>query len=169
MNNKTYITFKEHSALNKTIIRLRSLPLIIIYMAAIIVFTAYGIWVKNWIIGGVGISICVIFPLITFLYLNKKIKDTYKQSKEIYDKIHYEFTFNEDSVECVLIQDNTKNSITKKYEELNSVIETKDFIFIFIDNKRAYIVDINGFDNFDRVEFRSIVQTKTKKYKILGR
>ena len=169
MKNTTYITFKEHSALNKTIIRLRSLPLIIIYMAAILVFTIYGLFVENWIIGGVGIGITILFPLITYLYLNKKIKDTYKQSKEIYDTIHYEFTFNEDDIHLVLVQNNIRNKFTTAYSDLASVIETKDYIFLFIDNKRAYIVSISGFENFDRVEFRSLVQTKTKKYKILGK
>ena len=168
MKNTTYITFKEHSALNKTIIRLRSLPLIIVYMAAILIFTAYGIFVKNWIIGGVGIGILVIFPLSAYLFLNKKIKDTYKQSKEIYDKIHYEFTFNEDEVNIVLFQENVKNELTTKYENLASVIETKEYIFLFIDNKRAYIASKAGFDKFDCLEFRSLVQTKTKKYKIIG-
>ena len=168
MKNKTYITFKEHKALNKTIFRLRSLPLVIIYMAAVIIYTAYVIFVKNWIIAGIGIGVLVIFPTAAFLFLNKKIKDIYKRGKEIYDKTHYEFTFNEDEVSIVLVQENVKNELTVKYENLHSVIETKEYVFLFIDSKRAYIANKSGFDNFDCLEFRSLVQTKTKKYKILG-
>lgn len=167
MKNITTIGYKEHAKLNEVIIRLRSLPIFIIYMIAVLVFAGYGFYIKNWVIGIMGVSIVIIFPILSYFFLKNKIKKTYEQYKELYEKIHYEFEFSEEDVRLVLAQKDSCNELKKKYSELYQVIETKDYIFIFIDSKRAYIVSISGFDHFDRVEFRSLVQTSVRKYKIL--
>lgn len=166
MKNITKITYKEHAKLNIEIIKLRSLPMIIVYMVAVLAFAIYGVIVKNIIIAIAGFSIVVFFPLLSFLFLRGKIKSTYEKYKNLYDDIHYEFEFNENDVKLTLIQKDSKNELITPYENLHSVIETKEYIFLFIDQRRAYIVSIAGFDNFDRLEFRSLVQTKTKKYRI---
>ena len=169
MKNITYITYCEHTKLNQVIIKTKAIPLMSIYMIALLAFTLYGFIVKNYIIGIAGASIIVLFPLVSILYFKKKNKDSYNKYKEIYQDIHYEFEFKEDYLTVVLIQKGVKNELKTKYEELSSVIEAKDNIFIFIDSKRAYVVSIKGFENFDRVEFRSLVQTKVKRYKIIGK
>ena len=169
MKNITYIGYKEHAKLNEVIIRSRSLPMICIYMIAVLAFAIYGVIVRNLVIAIIGFSIVVLFPLLSFLFLKSKIKSTYEKYKSIYETIHYEFVFNENDVRLTLVQKDSRNELVTPYEKLSSVIETKEYIFIFIDAKRAYVVSVSGFENFDRVEFRSLVQTKTKKYRIIGR
>ena len=169
MKNITKIGYEEHAKLNKVIIRTKTLPMIIIYMVAVLAFALYGVIVKNLVIAIVGFSIVVFFPLLSYLFLSKKIKSTYEKYKSIYETIHYEFEFNEDKLHLTLIQKDSRNELVTEYEKLSSVIETKDYIFLFIDSRRAYIVNIKGFEHFDRVEFRSLVQTKVKRYKIIGK
>ena len=167
MTNTTYITYEEHKQLNLVILKTHSLPLMIAYMIAVVAFGTYGVIIKQWLIAGLCFGFAVIYPLISFLFLRKKIKDSYDKVKDIYASIHYEFTFNENDVNLVLVQKDSKNELATPYEKLQAVVETKKYIFIFIDRSRAYIVNIDGFENFSRVEFRSLVQTKVKKYKII--
>ena len=169
MKNITRIGFKEHAKLNETVIRLRSLPMIIIYIFAVLVFAVYGLIIKNWFIAILGFSIALIFPLFSYFFFKSKIKSTYERYKDIYNDIYYEFDFDETGVKLVLVQKTSRNELFTPYEKLHSVVETKEYIFLFLDSKRTYIVSIEGFDNFDRVEFRSLVQTKVKKYRIMGK
>ena len=83
--------------------------------------------------------------------------------------MHYEFEFTEEMFQVTLVRKEIKNELKTNYKDLYMVVEAKDNIFIFIDSKRAYIVSVKGFENFSREDFRNLVQTKVKKYRILGK
>ena len=169
MKNTTYITFDEHTKLNKVIVKMRAIPMISAYMIAVLAFSLYGFIIGNYIIGITGAAILVLFPLISFLYLRKKNKDSFEKYKDIYKDIRYEFEFTEDEFKVVLIQKDSQNEYKTAYEKLSRVIETKDNIFVFIDSSRAYIVSVKGFENFSSTEFRSLVRDKVKRYRIMGK
>ena len=167
MKNKTIVTFAEHTALNKVILRLRSFPLIVVYMIAVLVFSVYGFITANYVIGIAGAVIFIVFPVLWLLFFKKKNKDTYNE--ELYKDMHYEFEFTEEMFQVTLVRKEIKNELKTNYKDLYMVVEAKDNIFIFIDSKRAYIVSVKGFENFSREDFRNLVQTKVKKYRILGK
>ena len=169
MKNTTYITYDEHTMLNKVIVKTRAIPMLSAYMIAVLAFSCYGFITGNYVIGIAGAVILVLFPLISFLYLRKKNNDSYEKYKDIYKDIRYEFEFTQDEFKVVLIQKDSQNEFKTAYEKLSKVIETKDNIFVFIDSSRAYVVSIKGFENFDRNEFRILVRDKVKRYRIMGK
>lgn len=167
MKNITYIHEEEHFILNKIMFKTKVLPMILIYEVLAIFFIAYGIYVKQWVLVSIFSFIALFFPIVMYLIIVLRSKRSYKQYKDLYDKSRYEFTFNEDDVVVDLYHKEVKNSHTFNYNELLMVVETKEHILLFIKNNSAYVVSISGFNNFDLTEFRSIVQTKVKKYKVI--
>lgn len=167
MNNVTIITRKEHDALNLTMFRVKVLPMILIYEILAIFFIGYGIYVSQWILVSIFSFIALSFPFIMYFVTIVRSKRSYKQYEDLYQKSRYEFKFNEDNVEVSLYHKEAKNTGTFNYNDLIMVVERKENILLFIKNNSAYVVSVNGFTNFDRVEFRSIVEPKVKKYKII--
>ena len=79
----------------------------------------------------------------------------------------YNFVFKEDGFESELTPETENGRITLDYAKLAKVIETSDYIFLFVNTRNILPVDKSGIEGGRVEEVRKAVQVVLgKKYKI---
>lgn len=114
----------------------------IIYLVVLIIASIYLIIVGEVkAIGIAGLGIAVAFILLYFLLPKLTIRRLSKTDQTILNsKNHFSFYTNE------LIISNEVGSSKFPYDKLYRVYETEDFMYLYINDRQAFLVNKAGFD-----------------------
>lgn len=118
----------------------------------------------GWMLIGLAI---VLFALITWIYFG--IPKVHYKSLCKFAEIQVDFVFGQDALTLDGYGGTYKEHAVTPYEMLYKAIETSSYLFIYIDKKRAYVVDKTTATPEQMAQVRGVLQSVLgKKYEIKG-
>ena len=165
---KTILTYSEHLALNRAIFKVRTLPIIITYDTVVLLLALFMFFgVKLYGFGVFLLGMIVLYTGFVILVNKRNVKKIFNTSEAFKSSIEYTYTFFEDqmNVEAVSRVTNVKGSL--KYDSIYKIIETKDHIFMFVNQINANILIKESIDKEQLKHLKKILKQTVKKYKVI--
>ena len=107
------------------------------------------------------ISFSIAIPLNRHI----KIKKLMESSSSLFDKAVYEFSFGEDEYSSHYTCGEEVVDTSGKYSHFYKIIDTPEYVYLFINLGVAYIVNKKGFENEeDAKKFTNILRLKNPRY-----
>lgn len=165
---KTILTYFEHLALNKAIFRVRTLPIIIIYDSIVFLlalFMFFGVKMYGF---GVFLLFIIVFYTGTVILMNKKnVKKIFNSSEAFKNSIEYLYEFLEEEMNVEAVSKVSKMNGSLRYSSIYKIIETKDYLFLFVNHINAHIVIKEAIDKKELNLLKKTLKSFVKKYKII--
>ena len=120
---------------------------------------------KQYALGGVTLLVMISFSIAIPLNRHIKIKKLMESSSSLFDKAVYEFSFGEDEYSSHYTCGEEVVDTSGKYSDFYKIIDTPEYVYLFINLGVAYIVNKKGFENEeDAKKFTNILRLKNPRY-----
>ena len=152
IKNTTKFSKEAYYALNKTLAS-KSYIACIFFELLLGGLVAYLMIVeKDYLKGGIILGLMAIYPFFLTFIMNFQIKRNYEMSKISFQDMVYNYEFTDTQVNLHLINKDKESSGNLTYKSMYKVIETTDFIFLFLSSNQAYIVSKSTFEKKEELE-----------------
>lgn len=162
MKNKTVLNKDFIIKGDRLIFKYYFFPLICIFEVVAAVFILFLLYLENYIVSGIFILLMIGLPILITLLVKKRTKQTIYQIFSKDRQIVYLYEFNENNIKLNVQVGNGNKEYVFNNKDLIRVVEDEQNIFLFVQKAMVYIIDKKGFDNFDKLTFKSLFFDKTK-------
>ena len=159
MGEKEYMAFQKHY-FKKTLIPICAI--------CSLVMIALGIYYSfdDLVVGIAVIVSGVIFPFVYVWAVNREVKKKKYKSNLVGDGVINVLRCSEDGFDETTLRAGNQIGFTAlKYEDLQKVEQTKDYMFLYISKVQAFIVDKNAFEIGEKEGFLNFLKSKGVKVK----
>jgi hypothetical protein len=171
--NTSYWTKEGFVEMNQSLAKESYLITIIceVFLAALAGYLFYGYFTGNSSISYLIIAIVIVVAIVGYPFLLKfiykhEINKTFNLYNEQFNNAKYEYKINKDFILVHFMLREHNKEMTFTYQDLYRIIETNDFLFVFISNRESFTVEKKGFENPSDVDaVRKFFIDKGVKYK----
>lgn len=164
MYNKTKLRREHYNKVDRILLRHVFLNLIIVFEIIDLAFIIFMIFSKSYFVMGLFILLLILFPYLIKVALKTKNYETVEKIFKYKHELVCEYVISEDNITFTLSIDGNKKEkkeIVYTYKTIKKIV-VSDYIYVITNKLDINILDKNGFNNFDKLELRNIVQGKTK-------
>ena len=162
MKNKTELRIEHIKRTEDILFKHIFFKKILVFEIIDLIFVVLMASVEKFIAMGFFIVLLFIFPIIIKMLIKSrstdKIKEVFYQNKH---KIVYNIELNEEEMNVEILIDDRKKEYKYPMKKIKKVI-VSDFVFIITDELSFYVLDKEGFDNYDKLELKNIFFGKIK-------
>ncbi|MGN1295939.1 MAG: YcxB family protein [Bacilli bacterium] len=120
---------------------------------------------QQYVLAIVTFLVIVGFSIAIPLNRHFKIKKLVEAGNDLYDNVIYEFEFGEEEYKCHYKYIEEELDASGKYSDLYKIIDTPEYIYLFVNVGVAYIVNKNGFEEKeDAKKLTNILRLKNPHY-----
>ena len=166
IKNTTKFTKEAYFALNKTLTSKSFIACIFfeVFLGGLVAYLMIA--EHDYLKGGVILALMAIYPFFLTFIMKFQIKRNYEMNKLAFENMVYNYEFTDTQVNLRLINKDKESTGNLKYSSIYKVIETPDYLFVFVTSNQAYIVNKSSFETKEEME-TVINKIKTENVKLV--